>query len=329
MSMLASALERLALGAALAVAGAAAGSAMAQEYPVRTVRIIVPFTPGGSTDISARLVAERLTTSLKQSVIVENRAGANGIIGAEAVARSAPDGYTMLLGNLGVIAINPAIRSSLSYNPRKDFVPVVMLAVSPLVLITHPASGIKSAADLVARAKAAPEKLAYSTGGIGSASHMAAELFNYLTGVRTTHVPYKGAAPATAAVAAGDVAYSFSGQGPSWPMVKAGRVLGVALTGAGRSSEHPETPTIKESGVANYETVDWFGLFLPAGAPRDIVTRLNVETNKILAATETRPTFLAQGLEPSSGSTEQFAAFIQAEQEKWDKVAKTANIRAE
>jgi tripartite-type tricarboxylate transporter receptor subunit TctC len=266
---------------------------------------------------------------LKQPVIVDNRAGANGLIGAEAVSRAAPDGYTLLLGNLGVMAINPAIRTKLPYDPRKGFVPVGMLAISPLILIASTSSGIKTAADLVAFAKKQPEKLAYSTGGIGSASHLAAELFNHLTGVRTMHVPYKGAAPATAAVASGEVAYSFSGQGPSWPMVKAGKVVAVALTGAARSPEHPDTPTIKESGAANYETVDWFGLFLPAGASRDIVSKLNAEINKVMKAPETRPAFVAQGLEPSPRSPEEFSAFIQAEQQKWDKVAKAAKIRAE
>lgn len=300
----------------------------AQDYPSRPVRLVVPFPPGGSTDISGRLIAERLSVALKQPFVVENRPGANGLIGAEAVARAPADGYTILLGNLGVMAINPAIRTSMPYSPQKDFTPAAMLAVSPLILIASTSSGIKTAQDIVAKAKAQPDKLSYSSAGIGSASHMASELFNYLTGIRTTHIPYGGAAPGTAAVASGEVAYGFSGQGSSWPMVKAGKVVAVALTGAARSPENPDTPTVKESGV-NYETVDWFGLLFPAGTPREVLVRINSEVNKILSAPEVRRVFAGQGLEPSPRSIEQFSAFIKAEQEKWDQVAKTAKIRAE
>jgi len=243
-------------------------------------------------------------------------------------ARAGADGYTLLLGNLGIMAINPAIYQKLSYDPVKDFVPVAMNVVSALILIAHPSAGVNTVAELVARSKSDPGKLTYSSGGNGSAAHLSAELLNFTAGIRTTHVPFKGAAPATAAVAGGEVAYAFSGQGPSWPLVKAGKLRALALTGPKRSPEHPDTPTVAET-IPGVEVLDWNGMFVPAGTPREIITRLNTQINLVLANPDSRTRMVAQGLEAAPASPEQFAAFIRAEREKWDRVAKGAKIRVE
>jgi tripartite-type tricarboxylate transporter receptor subunit TctC len=314
---------------ALAAAFAAAAPAEAQTYPNRPIRIIVPFTPGGSTDIAARIIGERIAPALGQSVVIENRPGANGGIGADAAARAAPDGYTLFLGNLGTLGINPAIYPNLPYDPSRDFAPVVRTAVSPLVLIVSPQSGINSVADLIARGKAQPGTLTFSSAGNGSAAHFAAELFNHLNGMTSVHVPYNGAAPATAAIAAGDVNYSFSGQGPSWPLVDGGRLRALGLTGSSRSQQRPNVPTVAEAGVAGYEMVDWNGILVPAATPRAIVDRLNAEIVKALSASDIQSRFAEQGLQPAGNTPEEFAAFIRAEQTKWLGIARAANIKVE
>jgi tripartite-type tricarboxylate transporter receptor subunit TctC len=304
------------------------GASYAQDYPSKALRIVVPFPPGGSTDIAARIVGEKLSLITKQTVLIENRAGANGGIGAEIVARSSPDGYTILLGNLGIMAINPAIYERLSYDPRKQFLPVAMNVVSPLILIAHPSTGIHNVADLITRAKSEPGKLSFSSGGNGSAAHLAAELLNYSTGIQTLHVPYKGAAPATMAVATGEVMYGFSGQGPSWPLVKAGKLRALALSGPKRSVEHPDTAVVAEV-VANFEVLDWNGMLLPVGTPTEIIQKLNQLINETLNDPDTRSKLQANGLDATPRTSEQFAVFIRGEQEKWAKVAKAAKVRAD
>jgi len=304
------------------------GTAFSQDYPGKPIRVVVPFPPGGSTDIAARIVGERLSSQVKQPVLIENRPGANGSIGAEIAARSAPDGYTLFLGNLGVMAINPAIYEKLPYDPRKSFVPVAMNIVSPLILIANPASGITTVADLIARAKAEPGKLTFSSGGNGSAAHLAAELLNFAAGTQTLHIPYKGAAPATTAVASGEVVYGFSGQGPSWPLVNAGKLRALALSGLKRSSDNPNTPVVAET-LPDFEVLDWNGMFVPAGTPNEIIIKLNQLINAALNDSETRSKMSANGLDTTPRSVEQFATFIRSEQEKWEKVARAAKIRAD
>lgn len=307
---------------------AIASTAFAQDYPTKAVRVIVPFPPGGSTDIAARIVGEKLSTMIKQPVLIENRPGANGGIGAETAARAAPDGYTLFLGNLGVMAINPAIYERLSYDPRKQFVPVAMNIVSPLILIANPSAGINTVADLIARAKAEPGKLTFSSGGNGSAAHLAAELLNVAAGTQTLHVPYKGAAPATTAVASGEVVYGFSGQGPSWPLVKAGKLRALALSGLKRSSDNPDTPAVAET-LADFEVLDWNGMFVPTGTSSEIVNRLNQWINAALNDPETRAKMQTNGLDATPRSAEQFAAFIRNEQAKWERVARAAKVKAD
>lgn len=301
--------------------------AQAQDYPTRVIKIIVPFPPGGNPDLAARLVASRMAIDFGQSVIVENKPGANGGIGAHTVAIASPDGYTLLVANLGILGINPAVRTRLSYDTFKDFVPVSRLAISPLVLIASPELKVNSLTDFIALAKKEPGKLSYASAGVGSAAHMAAALFDQMAGTKMLHVPYKGASEAAPAVASGNVSVTFGGQGASWGLVSAAKVKALGLTGTKRSPEHPDVPTIAEQGVAGYEIADWAGMLAPAGTPQPIIDKLNAAVQKALNDPENRRKFELQGLEPAGSSGKEFTAFIQAEQQKWADVAKRADIR--
>jgi tripartite-type tricarboxylate transporter receptor subunit TctC len=316
-----------ALVGAFAVTAAAPALAQADSYPTRLIKIVVPFPPGGNPDLAARLVANRMAIDFGQSVIIENKPGANGGIGASAVAKSDPDGYTLLVANLGILGINPVVREHLSYNIAKDFVPVGRMAISPLLLIVNADLKINSVKDLIAAAKKEPNKLTFATAGVGSAAHMAAALFDQMAGVQMMHIPYKGASEAAPATAAGNVSVTFGGQGAAWPLVANGNVKGLGLTGNKRSPTHPDIPTIAEAGVPGYEIADWVGMLAPAGTPQPIVNKLNAEVQKALADPETQKKFALQGLEPAGGSPEDFTAYIEAEQKKWGEVAKRDNIR--
>jgi tripartite-type tricarboxylate transporter receptor subunit TctC len=301
--------------------------ARAQDYPTRLIKIIVPFPPGGNPDLAARLVSNRMAIDFGQSVIVENKPGANGGIGASTVAKAEPDGYTLLVANLGILGINPGVREHLPYNTSKDFVPVSRLAISPLLLIATPSLKVNSVRELIALAKRQPGTLTYASSGVGSAAHMAAALFDQMAGVSMLHVPYKGASEAAPATAAGNVSVTFGGQGAAWPLVAAGNLKGLALTGAKRSPSHPDVPTIAEAGVPGYEFADWVGMLAPARTPQAIVDKLNAEVQKALADPETQKKFELQGLEHAGTSPEDFTAFIDAEQAKWAAVARRDNIR--
>jgi len=300
--------------------------AQAQDYPTRLIKIIVPFPPGGNPDLAARLVANRMAIDFGQSVIVENKPGANGSIGASAVAKAEPDGYTLLVANLGVLGINPVVREGLPYDTSKDFAPISRLAISPLLVIVNASLKVNSVQELIALAKKEPGKLTYASAGVGSAAHMAAALFDQMAGVSMLHVPYKGASEAAPATAAGNVSLTFGGQGAAWPLVASGTVKGLGLTGSKRSPSHPDMPTISEAGVPGYEISDWAGMLAPAGTPQAIVDKLNAEVQKALADPDTQKKFSLQGLEPAGTSPKDFAAFIDAEQKKWAAVAKRDNI---
>jgi len=308
------------------VMASAPAVAQAQDYPTRLIKIVVPFPPGGNPDLAARLVAHRMSIDVGQSVIIENKPGANGSIGATAVAKSAPDGYTLLVANLGILGINPVVREHLSYNIARDFVPVSRMAVSPLLLIVNSGLKINSVKELIAAAKKDPNKLTFATAGVGSAAHMAAALFDQMAGVKMMHVPYKGASEAAPATAAGNVSVTFGGQGAAWPLVANGNVKALGLTGSKRSPLHPDTPTIAEAGVPGYDIADWVGMLAPAGTPQSIVDKLNVEVQKALKDPETQKRFAAQGLEPVGGSPKDFTDYINAQQKKWAEVAKRDNI---
>jgi len=316
-----------ALISALIVAAAAPAVAQGQNYPSRLIKIIVPFPPGGNPDLAARLVANRMSIDFNQTVIIENKPGANGGIGANVVAKAEPDGYTLLVANLGILGVNPVVREHLPYDTSKDFVPVSRLAISPLLLIVNSSLEIKTVQDLIVAAKKDPGKLTFATAGVGSAAHMAAALFDQMAGVQMLHVPYKGASEAAPATAAGNVSVTFGGQGAAWPLVAAGTVKALGLTGSKRSPTHPDVPTVAEAGVSGYEIADWVGMLAPAGTPQLIVEKLNAEVQKALTDPDTQKKFELQGLEPAGTSAKDFAAFIDAEQKKWGEVAKRDNIR--
>ena len=316
-----------ALIGALVVAAAAPAVAQGQNYPSRLIKIIVPFPPGGNPDLAARLVANRMSIDFNQTVIIENKPGANGGIGASVVAKAEPDGYTLLVANLGILGVNPVVREHLPYDTSKDFVPVSRLAISPLLLIVNSSLEIKTVHDLIAAAKKEPSKLTFATAGVGSAAHMAAALFDQMAGVQMLHVPYKGASEAAPATAAGNVSVTFGGQGAAWPLVAAGNVKALGLTGSKRSPTHSDVPTVAEAGVSGYEIADWVGMLAPAGTPQPIIEKLNAEVQKALADPDTQKKFELQGLEPAGTSAKDFAAFIDAEQKKWGEVAKRDNIR--
>jgi len=301
------------------------GTAQAQ-YPSKPLRLIVPFAPGGSTDIFARLIAERAQGPLGQPVVVENRAGAAGNIGAEAVVRSAPDGYTLLMATTGVMAINNALYKSMTYDAAKDLMPVLYVASITNVLIVPPDLPAKNVAELVALAKKDPGKLSFASSGAGASTHMSAELFKSMTGTDILHVPYKGSGPAMPDLMSGRVHMMFENAPGAVPHIKAGKLRALAQTGLKRSPALPDVPTVAESGVPGYESLSWSGIAVPAGTPRAVVDRLNKEFNLVLSTAEMRQKLAEQGAEIIGGPPEAFAKHIGAEREKWSRVIRTANI---
>jgi tripartite-type tricarboxylate transporter receptor subunit TctC len=316
--------KALALLAALALC---AGGAAAQErYPQKPLRIVVPFAPGGSTDIIARLIGERLAGALGQPVVIENRAGASGNIGAEAVAKSAPDGYTLLMATTGVMAINNALYKNMTYDAATDFDYVVFVASITNVLIVAADSPLHNVPELIAEAKRSPGKLSFASAGAGASTHMSAELFKIMAGVDLLHVPYKGSGPALPDVITGRVSMMFENMPGAMPHIRAGTVRALAVTGLRRTSALPEVPTLTESGITGYESLSWSGIAVPAGTPRDVIARLNREINAILAAPEMRQKFADQGAEAVGGTPEAFAEHAKRERDKWSRVIRDANI---
>ncbi|CAN5728584.1 tripartite tricarboxylate transporter substrate binding protein [soil metagenome] len=316
----------LAVGSTLTIAPL---TSQAQSYPSKSVRIVVPFEPGGNTDVAARLVANGLSQQTGQQFVVENRTGAGGGIGTDFVAKAPPDGYTVLMGHIGALTINPAIYKKLPYETLKDFEPVGLAVTTPLVLVVSPKTGVKSVAELIAKAKADPGGLTYATAGAGSAGHMATELFNLAAQIKTSHIPYKGAAPGNTALLAGDVAFRFSGQAPVQEFVKSGKLIALGVTGRNPSPQFPGIPTLASSGLAGYEVEDWNGLLVPAGTPQPIVAKLNAELVKFLSLPETKVEMAKLGFEPRPGTPAQFGALIKSETEKWAASAKAADIKVD
>jgi tripartite-type tricarboxylate transporter receptor subunit TctC len=314
---------------AVLVAAFPGGAAVAQAYPSKPVRLIVPFAAGGGNDAVARLVGKRLADSLGQPVLVDNRPGAGGVVGAELAAKSAPDGYTLFLGGVGSHAINPNLHRKLPYDPVRDFAPVALLAQAPLVLVVHPSVPARDIAEFIAYARANPGRLNFASNGNGSSSQLAAVMFDTMAGVDMVHVPYKGLSPALADLLSGQVQLMFSSVVAILPHIKAGKLRGLATTGAKRLASLPELPTIAESGLPGYEASSWYGILAPAGTPRDIVARLNAELGKALDQPEVRASLIAEGAEPAGGSPEAFAAHIRSEMERLGKLIRDANIRLE
>ena len=317
---------------ALLVAGALlAGSlpASAQPYPNRPLRIVVPFPPGGGTDIGTRIVAQKLQEAWGQAVIVENKPGAAGIVGTELTAKSAPDGYTFMMGNIGTHAINVSLYKKLAYDPVKDFAPVSMVADLPLLLLVHPSVLANSVKELIALAKSQPGKLNFSSSGAGGSMHVAAELFKSMTGVDMVHIPYKGGAPAVADLLSGQVALSFSTVLETIQHVKAGKVRALAVTNDHRSIALPDLPTIAEAGLPGYQSISWLALFAPAGTPKDIVNKVSAESVRILKLPDVKERLLAQGAEPIGSTPEQLAAILAADIAKYAKVIRESGYKPE
>jgi tripartite-type tricarboxylate transporter receptor subunit TctC len=302
--------------------------AAAQSYPVKPLRVIVPFAPGGSVEPPARLVAQKLTTAYGKPVVIENRPGAGGMTGTEYVAKSAADGYT-LLATPSAFVMNAAIYNNASYDPIKDFDAVANLVSYPLLLAVHPSLPVRSVKELVALAKMQPGKLDYSSGGIGTSNHVAAELFGYQAGVKLNHVPYKGGGPAFTALIAGEVQLMFVASQTAAPLLKSGKLRVVAVSTSKRSPFFVDVPTIAEAGVPNYEVNSWTSLFAPAGTPAAIVKNLNGEVEKAFKQPDAIDFLEKQGLEHPGGAPEEVGSMIRAEATKWSKVIRTMGIKAQ
>ena len=312
---------RHALAACLLLA--AAPLASAQSFPTRPVRLIVPFPPGGAVDIYARTVQAALSENLGQPVIIENRTGASGMIGAEVVAKAPADGYTLLVGNVATLAMNAAIYTKMPYDPVKDFTPIMQTVIVNYVLVVSPAVPARSVAELVEYAKANPGKLSYGSSGSGSAQHMAAELFKSQTGTSITHVPYKGTGALVGDLIAGHIQVAFADQASMMPQVKAGKLRALGVGGARRSAEYPELATVAEAGnLPGFEAVAWQGMAGPAGLPPAIVKRLNEAFTKVHSAPGMRERLTGAGLTPVGGTPEEFGRYVKTEITKWTKVAK-------
>ena len=304
-------------------------SANAQSpYPAKPVRLVVPSAPGGGTDITARVMAPKLGEYLGQQVVVENRAGAGTMIGGEAVARAAPDGYTLLMG-ISTLAINPAMYRKVPYDALKDFAPITQAVALPNILVTHPSLPVKTVKELVAFAKARPGQIQFASAGVGTNPHLTAELFLSMTGLKMLHVPYKGSGAGIIDVIAGHVPVMTPSILTGLPHAKAGRLRALGVTSARRATGAPEVTTIAEAGVPGYEAVQWFGILAPAGTPRAVVERVHREAVRVLQNPEVRQRLVADGAEPVAGTPEEFAAFLRAETAKWAKVVKAIGIKPE
>ena len=305
----------------LALLAFAAATAAAQSWPTKPVKIVVAFTAGGTSDIMARTVAVRLTERYKQSFVVENRPGAGGNIGTEAVVRSAPDGYTLLMNSVGPIAVNPTLYKNLGYDPLADLVPIVQVSDVPNVLIVHPSIGVKSVDELVAYGKANPGKLNYASTGVGTSSHLSSFMLASRGGFSATHVPYKGA-EALKDVLAGRIQFMFATIPSVIGHIKAGTLVALAVSSTKRSRSLPDVPTVADSGFPGFEAGSWFGLFAPRGTPASIVAEINKSVNEIVADRAIEAKMIEEGADPVGGSPEKFAAFVRSEFEKWRTVVR-------
>lgn len=314
--------------AALLCASAGAMAQGAAQFPNKPIRMIVPFAPGGATDYMARTIAQKMSESLGQPVVVENRPGANAIVGTDVVAKSAPDGYTLVLCAFGH-ATNPYLLTKLPYDTLKDLAPVTLLVTGPLMLAVHPAIPAGSVRELVSYMKANPGKLNYASGGAGSSQHFAGELFQSMTGTRMVHIPYKGTAPAYTDLLSGQVSMIFDNMVTALPQVKAGKMKALGVSSAQRAEQAPDVPTIAEAGVSGYETGIWHGFLTTGGTPKDIVAKLNHEIVRAVHSPDVKTAFISRGLVPVGNTPEQFDAFIRNEMTKWSKVIKDAGIKAD
>ncbi len=312
----------------VAAAAIVIGQVQAQSYPVKPIRFVIPFPPGGGTDILGRALAPKVSEGLGQQVVVENRGGAGGNIGSEHVAKAAPDGYTLLLG-ANTLAINATLYQKLGFDPIKDFASVTMLALGPMVLVAHPGVPAKDLRELIALAKRDASKLNFSSPGNGTPHHIAGELFNRMAGVSITHIPYKGGGPALADVLAGQTQLSFLTLGTVKPHIEAGKLVALGMASGRRSQVAPAIPTIAESGVPDYAAELWYGVFAPKGTPREIVQRLHAEFNKAIATPDVRERVLGQGFEIWTSTPDELEKILASDFDKYARVIREGNIRAE
>ena len=319
---------KLAIAIAFAAAALASTGAPAQSYPQKTVRVVVPYAPGGNTDFTARVIAAKLTDVFGQQIVVENRPGGGTNIGSELVAKAPADGYTLLMGGASN-AINMSFYPKMPYDTLRDFAPVILCVKGANVLSVHPSLPAKNLQELIALAKTRPGQLNYASSGLGSSNMMAGELLKLMAGVNIVHVPYKGNSPALTDTIGGQVEMIFSGVPALLPHIKSGRLRAIAIGSLKRFPALPDVPTIDASGLKGYEATTWFGLMAPAKTPKEIVARLNSEFGKILVSTEVHDRFMNEGIEPIGGTPEQFGAFIRDEIDKYAKVVKATNLRAQ
>ncbi|MGE0559878.1 MAG: Bug family tripartite tricarboxylate transporter substrate binding protein [Burkholderiales bacterium] len=301
--------------------------ARADSYPSKPVRFIVPFAPGGNTDVQARLIGQKLTAAMGQQVIIDNRPGAGGTIGVDMVAKAQPDGYTIALASFGNILVGPALYKKLPYDPVKDLTPVILVSEPAGMIVTHPSVPVKNFRELIDFAKANPDKLNYASAGNGTWNHLFAEKLKADAGIRMSHVPFKGAGPAMNDVVGGHVQVMFAPFPSSRVHLNAGRLRGHAVTGAKRSPLFPAVPTVSEAGMPNYTAASWFGIMAPAGTPKAIVTRLNTEVNKAFAAPEVRKAYAAEGIDPAGGTPEDIARSIREGMAKWGKLVRDLGLK--
>ena len=315
--------------AALLAMLAAIPLASAQTYPGKTIKLIVPFPPAGSTDISARAVAGKLGERLGQAVVIENKPGAGGNIGTDVAAKAAPDGYTLVVGTVGTHAINASLYSKMPYDHIKDFAPVILLSSTPNVLVVYPKLPVNSVKDVIALARSKPGEMTFASSGSGTSIHLSGELFNSMAGLQMTHIPYKGSGPMQIDLISGQVNMSFDNLSAAMAQIKAGRLRALAVTGTSRSPMLPDIPTVAEAGLPGYEATSWNGVFAPAGPPKDIIDKLNRELNAILQSPETRKFFAEQGGEAGGGTPEQLGALVRSETVKWSKVVKESGAKVD
>jgi len=307
-----------------------AAAKAADDYPSRPIVLVIPLPPGGTNDIMARAVSDKMSASLGQRIVIENRnAGGSGTVGTREVARAAPDGYTIILGYTSTLATGPHLYKDAGYDPRKDFAPIGLIATSALIVVVNPDLPVRSIPELIALAKAQPGKLSYASAGIGSGIHLGAVLFASMAGIELTHIPYKGSAPALTDLIGGHVGIFFSSLPPAIGLAKDGKIRALAVTGAARSKLFPELPTVAESGLPGYEAILHYGIIAPAGTPRPIVDKLNAALREAVAAEDTRMRLATDGTEPAASSPEEYAADIDREETKWSEIVRKSGAKVE
>ncbi|MGZ8203935.1 MAG: Bug family tripartite tricarboxylate transporter substrate binding protein [Burkholderiales bacterium] len=322
-------MKRLVLTCFIGAAAALPVPALAQSYPSKPIRVIVHFPPGGPTDLVARALGQKLTEAWGQQVVIDNRPGANGIVGVEAVVRAQPDGYTLLFATGGSMSISPAVTTKLPYNVFTDLAPISLVVINPQILVLHPSLPAASVRELVKLAKSKPGQLNYASVGPGSPNHLGMELLKHMTGIDMMHIPYKGTAPAVTDLLGGQVSLMFNSMPSVLPHVRSGRLRGIAVGSAMRSPAAPDIPTVAEAGVPGFQYVTWYGLFAPAATPKDLVAKLNAEVVRALSDKEVARKLLNEGAEPAPGTPEALAKYMRSEHEQWKKTIAAAKLKVD